>query len=501
VGFDGMKSALLLFPHQLYKLDQLPEVDIVFLFEDPYYFGLDERCPLKLHKQKLVLHRASMRRYAKELLWPANIQTEYIELDPLKNLADVINKMSHYDKLYVFDPIDDFTVERLLAARRDSGNKPELELLDSPNFYLKDHEVRQYFSKAKQHLFTDFYQWQRERFNVLIGDDYKPVGGKWTFDGEDKQRLPKNHQLPTFQVFGDNEFVRDAVDWVEQHFADNLGSTDFIWPTSHEEAAKWLEDFAANRLDNFGPHQDSIDGQAAWVYHSALSSSLNIGLLSPSQVVEAALARHHQKPVPLPSLEGFVRQILGWREYVRGTYLAGGSSMRLQNKFKQSRYLTDEWYSGSTGILPLDDVVLKVHGHSYAHHIERLMIVGNLMMLCEIKPDEVHRWFSELFIDAYDWVTVPNIYGLSQYADGGSIATKPYISSSNYITSMSHYERGEWSDVWDGLYWRFIDKHKAVLSTNPQMRVLVQRLERLDPDRKRIIGYRAEDFLARFTRL
>jgi len=495
-----MKSALVLYPHQLFPADMLPEVDTIFLVEEPLYFGVDSEFPLLMHKQKLVLHRASMRRYVEEVLWPINDNVSYIELDPLYQTDDIFKKTKGFDRIYIFDPVDDILLKRIMRGRREHEGDVALELLPCPNFFLKDQEVRDYFVQEHKQVFGEFYQWQRERFNILIGDNYKPVGGKWSFDNENRKKLPKDIELPSFEVFGNNTFVDDSKVWVEKYFPDNPGGTDFIWPTSHAEAEAWLQDFVAHRLDNFGPYEDAIDGTAPWVFHSVLTPSLNIGLLSPQQVVSAALERHHKKPVPLASIEGFIRQVLGWREYMRGLYVVRGGPMRTKNVFDHTRQLTPEWYDGTLGLPPFDDVTMKLQKHGYAHHIERLMIAGNLMLLCEIHPSEVHRWFSEMHVDAYDWVTVPNVYGMSQFVDGGTMVTKPYISSSNYILSMSRYEKGEWADIWDGLFWRFIEKNRDILQTNPRMKMMVAQLDQLDPDRKRIISYRAEDFLQKYTR-
>lgn len=495
-----MKTALVLYPHQLFAAEHLPQVDTIVMVEEPYYFGVDQQYPVRLHKQKLILHRASMRRYAEEIVWPLKIDVDYVELDVFMQTGDILKRLKKFEHIYMFDPVDEVMIKRLLAARREQNDGPRLEFLPTPAFYLKEQEVRQYFGERHKDVFADFYQWQRERFNVLIGEDYKPVGGKWSFDGENRQKLPAGQPLPTFGVFGGNKWVEEAVQYVTEHFPNNPGTTDFIWPTSRAEAQQWLGDFIDKRLDNFGPYQDALDQSAAWAYHSALSSSLNIGLLTPQEVVEAALERHAKTPVPLASLEGFIRQVMGWREFVRGIYVVRGEPMRSANNQMHKRKLTNEWYDGTLGIPPFDDMVNKVNQHAYAHHIERLMVAGNLMMLCEIDPDDVFRWFSELFIDAYDWVMVPNVYGMSQYADGGTIVTKPYISSSNYVLQMSHYQRDTWCDVWDGLFWRYVEKHKTSLTKNPRMRVMVQRLNQLDADRKRIIHYRAEDFLNKFTR-
>jgi deoxyribodipyrimidine photolyase-related protein len=423
---------------------------------------------------------------------------DYVEHKKLQETGAIVNILQHFEAVYYFDPTDDVLDRRLVAAVQGLENPPVLERLDSPNFYLTRQEVERFFCARKEKaFFTTFYQWQRERFNILIHPDtYKPVGGKLSFDTENRKRLPKEHVLPNFQVYGANEHVAEARRYVEEHFPDNPGfSEDFPWPTSHAEAQAWLDDFLETRLDDFGPYEDAIDGVAPWVYHSGLSPLLNVGLLQPYEVVARALERHAHKPVPLASLEGFIRQVLGWREYIRGMYLNRHVQLRTSNVFGHNRHLTNDWYNGTTGIPPVDDVIKKTLTRGYAHHIERLMVMGNMMFLCDFHPDEVYRWFMEMYIDAYDWVMVPNVYGMSQYADGGSMVTKPYVSSSNYILKMSHYEKGEWCDVWDGLYWRFIEKNRERFKKNPRMSMMVSQLDRLDQNRKRIISYRAEDFL------
>lgn len=495
-----MKSALLLYPHQLFDVKHLPEVDIIYLVEEPLYFGVDQQFPARFHKQKLVLHRASMRRYVEETLWPAMYEVEYLGLDVLRTTEDVLDKMKNIDRIYVFDLADEVLTKRLLEARRQHPEAPAIEFLRTPAFYLDVLEAREYFANKHGQAFADFYQWQRERFNVMIGPDYKPLGGKWNLGSESAGNTPKDYTPPSFGVFGDNKFVQEATSFVEEHFAENPGSTDFIWPTSRDEAIEWLQDFLNNRLDDFATYLNTVDEKAAWLNHSALSSSLNIGLLTPQEVVDSALSRHKKKPVPLPSLEAFIRQVLGWREFARGIYLAHGNSLKKHNAFKQQRRMTDDWYGGGLGLPPFDDLLDKVNQHAYAYHSERLMIAGNLMMLCEIHPEEVYNWFNELFIDAYDWVVLPSVYAFSQFADGGNIIEKPFISGSSYIIQNSSYKHGDWSDVWDGLFWRFVDKHKSLLSRSKHTRTLVNRHERLSPDQKRIIGYRADDFLAKYTR-
>lgn len=490
-----MKNALILYPHQLFPIDELPDVHTVVVVEEPLFFGVDQENQIKLHKQKLILHRASLRRYVEETLWPAKYEVDYVELDVFMKSGDILDKVKNFDHIYIFDPVDEVLTERLLQARRERESGPPVEFLPSPNFYLKEQEAREYLG-GHHKSFESFYQWQRERFNILIGENYKPVGGKWILESKKTGKLEPDQTLPSFAVFGDNKHVHDAVKWVNEHFPDNPGSTDFIWPSNHDEATTWLEDFIENRLDHFGLYEDLIDSKAPWLFHSGLSSSLNIGLLSPTEVVEAALYRHEKRPVDLPNLEAFIRQVLGWREYTRGLYVMDGATMRADETLKHQRRLTAAWYDGSLGIPPFDDLAKKLSSHGYAHSVERLMIAGNLMVLAEIHPEDVRRWFSQLFIDSYEWVMLPNVYALTQFNDASSTVS---INPSNAVLQLSDYERGEWSNVWDGLYWRFVEKHQDEFKHNPSMRTVVQRLERLDPDQRRIIHYRAEDFLNNFT--
>jgi deoxyribodipyrimidine photolyase-related protein len=437
-----------------------------------------------------------MRRYVEEILWPAGYEVDYVEFHHMETSSDIINKLSHFDEILYFDLTDDILQRRLDTALAELSNNPKVKRLESPNFYLTISELKNFFADKKKAQFLEFYQWQRERFNILINKEtYKPLGGKLIFDDAPK-RLPKNHELPSFQVYGSNKYVSEAKDYVNHYFSNNPGDLeDFPWPTSHKEASEWLDEFLEHRLENFGVYQDAIDGQAPWLYHSALSTTLNAGLLDPTDVVRRAVNRHEQNPVPMQSIESFVRQILGWREYMRGVYIDRQVSLRTSNVFGHNRKLTNDWYYGTTGLLPVDDVIKKTFRRGYAHNVERLMVVGNIMFLCDFHPSEVYRWFMEMFTDSYDWVLVPNVYGISQYSDGGSMITRPHVSSSNYILKMSHYEQEDWCDVWDGLYWRFIDKNKDRFLKNPKMAIVVKQYEKMSENRKRIISYRAEDFL------
>lgn len=494
---SSSKSSLILYPHQLYSADVLPEVDTVVMVEDPLLFGLDSEHRQQLHKQKLIFMRASMRRYVEEVLWPAGYKVDYIELDVLIQTSDVLQRVRKFDRVTMFDPSHELLAARILKARRELGeDAPTIEFLPSPNFYLSEQEVRQYFTARHKHPFEEFYQWQRERFNILITDDYKPVGGAWML----KQTKTKPAAAaPGFGVFGANKWVEEATAYVEKHYPDHPGSVDFIWPTSHQEATVWLNTFLHDRLNDYGKHTDYIDRDALWLFNSALSISLNSGLLSPQEVVDAALTCHAKSPVAVESLELFIRNILGWREFTRGVSLVGGGDIRSANPLKAERRLTRAWYTGDTGLPPFDTTVKKLLAKGYVSRAERQYIIATVMTVAEIHPDEVYNWCAELCIDAQDWALLPHVYGLGKFADNSSLEGGPYITTSKTLLDMSNYEKGEWCNVWDGLYWRFVDTHKAILKKHPSMRSVVHRLERLDADRKRIISYRADDFLNTHT--
>ncbi|MGC9307745.1 MAG: FAD-binding domain-containing protein, partial [Thermoplasmatota archaeon] len=294
----------------------------------------------------------------------------------------------------------------------------------------------------------------------------------------------------------ENEYVAEARRYVEQRFPGNPGSIDdFMYPVTHVDAARWLMDFLEKRLSLFGDYEDAIVRDEIFLFHSVLSPLLNSGLLTPGQVLDATLTYADEHDVPLNDLEGFIRQLIGWREFMRGVYLFRGTEQRTGNFWKHDTVMPAAFYDASTGIEPVDVTIEKLYRHAYTHHIERLMVLGNFMFLCEIHPREIYRWFMELFIDAYDWVMVPNVYGMSQYADGGLITTKPYISSSNYIRKMSNYPRGDWCDIWDGLYWRFIHKHRDFFAGNPRMRVMTAALQRMDEEKLQGHLATAEQFL------
>ena len=494
----GIKKSLLLYPNQLFAVEHIPQdVDEIVLVEEPLLFGSDRQYGLMIHKQKLVLLRASMNRYMKEELWPAGYSVTYIDHHKLTESGDIVEKLKDFTDVYVYEFSDDILSRRVMEAIRSHPEAPAVSVLQSPNFYISHEESDRFFSERGDTSFQAFYQWQRERFNVLIDPEtYKPLEGSWEQDHAKRKRIPKSTQLPSFQVFGSNEYVDEAEAYVEKYFSGNPGSlNDFPWPTSRVEAMKWLDEFASGRLGRFAAYSEAIDGEAPWLHHPAVNHALNIGLLSPHDIVQAVVAQLGQGKVRIEDVELVVRGVLGWREYYRGVYRKRHTALRTANTFGHTRRMTVDWYRGTTGIPPVDDVILKIHDRSYTHETEQLMVIGNICFLSEFHPDEVYRWFMEMCGDMYEWLAVPFVYGVSQGAAFAKHGTLPAISSSNYIRSMSHYKKGDWCDIWDGLYWRAIEKNAELFKTDPMMKKAYGQLKRLNTDRRRIISYRAEDFL------
>jgi deoxyribodipyrimidine photolyase-related protein len=367
----------------------------------------------------------------------------------------------------------------------------------SPGFLTSRGWLEDFFREARHYSLTSFYIAQRRLLKLLVRDD-KPLGGKWSFDPQNRKRMPLGLKVPPPPPIRSGGLVREARSYVEKNFPGHPGDTaNFIYPLSPEEARRWLGHFIETGLAFFGDYQDAIRVDEPFLFHSLLSPALNIGLLTPDEVVRAALdfSQAHPGRVPLNALEGFIRQIVGWREFVRAVYLLAGKRQSSTNFWNHHRPLPASFYSATTGMAPVDTVLRRVNRYGYAHHIERLMILGNFLLLCEVDPREVYRWFMEMFVDAYDWVMVPNVFGLSQYADGGLITTKPYISSSNYILKMSDFSRGDWCPVWDGLYWRFIHRHRDFFARNPRLSIMASQLDRMGGEK--LAGHlrTAEDYL------
>ena len=487
---------LVILGNQLFPLQHLPPSSVpVFMAED---LGL---CTYeKHHQQKIVLFLAAMRAYADELR-SGGYQVLYQELDvndarPYEAKLDAAIESAGADTLLHFE-IEDKAMEQRIINFATERALPREELA-SPMFSCSRAAFEKHATGRANLRMADFYKWQRQRLDILIDDDGEPEGGRWSFDADNRKKLPKAVSPPDIDWPDPDAHVADLVPVVEEAFPAHPGrASDFRWPTTRKQARRWLKDFVRERLAQFGPYEDAISTRSDTVFHSLLSPYLNIGLLTPAEVIDAVM--QHRKDVPLQSIEGFTRQVIGWREFVRGVYRQHSEEQDVGNYWSHERSLAASWYEGSTGIPPLDDTIQTAQSLGWAHHIPRLMVLGNLMTLCEIRPQLAHRWFMEMFIDSSEWVMGPNVYGMGLYSDGGIFATKPYICGSNYLLKMSDYRKGDWCDTVDGLYWRFIDKHRDFFASNPRLALMPKALDRLDSGRREHIFEAAEAFLARHT--
>ncbi len=488
---------LVILGNQLFPLEHLPAPASmpVFMAED---MGL---CTYeKHHQQKIVLFLAAMRAYADELR-DAGYDLHYLTLDPADTrcyedkLATVM-KAAGATRLTHFE-IEDKPFEQRIQAFADQRGL-QREQLRSPMFSCSREAFTEFAGGKSKLLMGDFYKQQRRDLNILLDDHGQPIGGRWSFDAENRKKLPRNITPPVIPPTEQTRHVRDVIELVEQTFSDHPGrAADFNWPTTRGEALAWLDDFIANRLELFGPYEDAMSTRSATVFHSVLSPSLNLGLLTPNEVVDRVIKQAGD--VPFASLEGFVRQVIGWREFVRGVYREFSAQQDTANFWGHQRELTESWYQGTTGIPPLDDSIRTALRLGWTHHIPRLMVLANLMTLCEIRPQSAHHWFMQMYVDSSEWVMGPNVYGMGLFSDGGIFATKPYICGSNYLLKMSDYGKGDWCDTVDGLYWRFIDKHRQFFAGNPRLALMPRALDRLSSDRRQKIFAAAEAFLARHT--
>ena len=489
-----MSKIGIVFPHQLVEQNILANTcDTIYLVEEYLYFK-----HYNFHKKKIAFHRASMKFY-ENYLQSKNSRVVYIEsYDELSDITKLIPylKKEGVQSFEYIDTTDYWLEKRITNTCKECDIHPIKK--PTPLFLNTSEELASFFATKKRMFQTEFYKHQRLTKNILLEKQDKPIGGKWTFDDENRLKYPKGKTVPKTTFLNPNAFYSEAIAYTEKHFSSNYGelNTDFIYPTTYAESKSWLAEFFKTRFSEFGAYEDAIVEKENILHHSVLTPMLNVGLLSPEFVIEEALLYASKHEVPLNSLEGFIRQILGWREFIRAVYELKGNEERTKNYWGFKRKIPASFWNGTTGIEPIDSCIKKVLETGYAHHIERLMVLGNFMLLCEFDPDEVYRWFMELFIDAYDWVMVPNVYGMSQFADGGLMATKPYISGSNYLMKMSDYQKGDWQPVWDGLFWRFMHVHRDFFLKNPRLGMLVRTFDKMPDEKQKLHLNNAEQFLA-----
>lgn len=485
-----MKEATLIYPHQLFKVH--PAVTpgrLIYLVEEPLFV-----IEFPIHRQKLLLHRLSMQAYKQELE-EVGYQVRYLAVaTDITSTGDVFTllKKDGVEHLHVADVTDYWLAKRIITACIKEGIG--VTWYESPLFILAKEDAIARYKSAKKYLAT-FYKKLRIDTDILVTENKEPVGGQWSFDADNRQKFPKGFMLPDDPGMIDTSDVTKAKEWLATIGGEQYGTSALWLPYTRVGAEGWLQTFFQERFENFGTYEDAIAPGHTLLFHSGLSALINIGLLSPQYVIDEALQYAKKNQTPMNSLEGFIRQILGWREFIRAAYECDGVAMRTKNFWQHTRKLPAAYWTGETGILPVDAAISRALQFGYNHHIERLMVLGNVMLLSQINPDDVYQWFMAMYVDAYDWVMVPNVYGMSQFADGGLFATKPYISGSNYIKKMSSYSGGEWEEIWTALYWNFIATHQDFFLKNHRLSMMPRLLEKMNPEKKIAFKKIATDYL------
>ena len=454
----------------------------------------------KHHKHKIILFLSSMRSF-KEEIKSKNFKIIYKDINNDFNLAyekklEKIIREKKVKELSFYEIEDKFFERKMLNLAKKNSLK--INQIKSPMFLMDRTEFKNYLAKNKRPFMANFYKIVRTKTNLLMNKNGTPKGNKWSFDEDNRKKLPKDIKIPEISKIRETKETLNLKKVIDSKFKNHPGEIDNFWfPTTRKDANKWLDEFLKERIKLFGDYEDAVTDKSNTVFHSALSPLINLGFITPEEIIEKL--KKIESKVPLNSLEGYIRQIIGWREFMRGIYQNYDERLENTNFFNHKRKMITSWYDGSTGLDPLDYAINNASKYGWSHHIERLMILANIMNLCEINPKQVYKWFMEMFVDSSDWVMSPNVYGMGLFSDGGIFATKPYICGSSYFLKMMHFKKGPWCDIMDGLYWRFIDRHKRFFLKNPRLAMMVRVSEKMNKERKIRIFKAANNFIKENT--
>ena len=425
---------------------------------------------------------------------------EYSKIDSNDFKKDYLEKIKKFIKSKRIKEITSFEVEDKFFEKKIESFIKKNDLIwnkiKSPMFLNSRAEFNDYLSKNKKPFMSTFYKTTRQKSNILMKNDGNPEGGKWSFDEDNRKKLPQDTKIPKFPNITETKHTKNLKPIIEKIFKDHPGNTQNFWfATEYNDVVKLLNFFLKEKSNLFGDYEDAVSQKNNILFHSALSPYINLGLITPEFIVSKTLQFHKKNKIRLNSLEGYVRQVIGWREFMRGIYQKYSDEMEKKNFFKHNRKMKNSWYEGTTGLPPLDYAIKNALKHGWSHHIERLMILSNIMNLCELKPKIVYKWFMEMFVDSSDWVMVPNVYGMGLYSDGGIFATKPYICGSSYFMKMMDFKKGDWCNTMDGLYWRFINRNRSFFLKNPRLSMMVRIFDKMKLERKKLILAEAEKFI------
>lgn len=466
---------LLLFPFQLNKnyIDYLnSDFEEILVIEHLSFY---KRYPY--HKKRIALHHSAILHFVDAYQKTYPVKHLFIE-----DLNDFYYTYNHR-QTYVFLPNDqsDFDFIKPLT---------EVTHIDDPMFIVSREEWKSLLAKKPWKMDT-IYRKLRLKHDILIDHDL-PVGGKFSFDGDNRKPYKKGLHFHEPFIFEIDAITQQSMDWTNALFKDHPGNLDsFIYPVSHAQANQALKHFIDYRLSTFGDHQDVMIKNEPYMSHALISSSLNLGLLHPMDVIRAVEQAYHDGLCGIEAAEGFIRQVLGWREYIRGVYLMTPDYHK-KNALNHHVPLPSFYWDANTDLSCLSHTINETIENGYNHHIQRLMVLSNYANLIGVNPKEVNDWFNSMYIDSFDWVVTPNVMGMGLYADGGLMSTKPYISGASYIKKMSNYcegcqydptiKTGEKACPFNGLYWNFIDNHKDTLKANPRMSMMVNLLKKMDSE-------------------
>ena len=455
---------------------------------------------LRYHKQKLALIWSAMRHFAEELRQQGYSVTYEISEDFQTPLESWV-KENQIEQLQIMSPND----KPFLQIIENLKLPCDINLLPNNQFLWSSEEFSQWAENRKRLLMEDFYREGRRRFDILM-EDGKPVGGKWNLDKENRKPPKGKLNTPEPLWFEPDNITQEVIQQVNSLDIPTYGEIkEFRWGVNRTHALEVLKYFIDIRLPDFGPYQDAMVTGEETMWHAMLSPYINIGLLQPLEIIQAAEAAYHDNQLALNSVEGFIRQVLGWREYMHGIYHHVDENYSQQNWFEHNKPLPEFFWTGETKMNCLRQILTQVMDTGYAHHIQRLMVLNNFGLITGISPQELETWFHSAFIDAYDWVMQTNVIGMGQYADGGLLASKPYAASANYINKMSDYckscfykhsqRTGEKACPFNFLYWDFLNRHRDKLKFQGRINFILRNLDKMSPEELETIHQQAEEII------
>jgi deoxyribodipyrimidine photolyase-related protein len=462
------------------------------------------------HIQKVVGFFTAMQEFSKDLK-SKNNNVIYIHINDENNLQSFDKNLEFliYEQHFTnfdYQLPDEYRVDEVLKNFCKTISISN-SVVDSEHFYTTRNELGTFFEGKKTFMLEFFYRALRKKHNVLMEGD-KPVTGQWNYDGENRKKLPKNHK-PTSPLVFNNDVSKIYLEIQKTNIKTigNIDAKNFVWPINRKQSLELLDFFVAECLPLFGSYQDAMTPNEWSLYHSRVSFSMNIKMISPQEVINKCIEEWQNRPAEIEynQLEGFVRQIIGWREYMRGIYWLKMPEYATMNFFNNQEKLPDWFWTGNTKMNCLKDAITQSLDYAYAHHIQRLMITGNFGLLAGIHPDEMDAWYLGIYIDAIEWVEITNTRGMSQFADGGIVGTKPYVSSASYIDKMSNYcgscyykktiKTGDKACPFNSLYWNFYDKNEDKLGKNPRIGMMYNVWRKMQPEAKTALLEQADYYL------